>query len=53
LSVLIFLIPITLILGFIGLLSFIWCIKNNQYQDLKGDSARILFDNQNEDNAKK
>jgi len=48
LSVLIILIPITLLLGFVGLLAFLWCIKTNQYQDLKGDSARILFDNQDE-----
>ncbi len=43
-SVLIFLIPLTLILSFIGLLSFIWALRNKQYDDLEGSSKRILFE---------
>ena len=31
-------------LGLIGLVAFLWALKNNQYDDLKGDQARILFD---------
>jgi cbb3-type cytochrome oxidase maturation protein len=38
------LIPISITLGLIGLLAFLWALKNNQYDDLEGDQARILFD---------
>jgi cbb3-type cytochrome oxidase maturation protein len=37
------LIPISITLGLIGLLAFLWALKNNQYDDLEGDQARILF----------
>jgi len=43
-SVLIFLIPITLALGAIGLASFLWTLKNKQYEDLSGAASRILFE---------
>ena len=38
------LIPISLLLGGIGLAAFLWSLKSNQYDDLEGDAARILFD---------
>lgn len=44
-SVLIYLIPIALLLGLIGLGAFIWTLKSGQYDDLDGDARRILFDN--------
>lgn len=43
-SVLLFLIPITLILGLLGLAAFLWCIKSKQYDDLEGAANRILFE---------
>jgi len=43
-SVLLFLIPITLILSLCGLLAFMWCLRNRQYDDIEGSSNRILFD---------
>lgn len=43
-SVLIFLIPITLVLGLIGLAAFLWCLKSKQYDDMQGAANRILFD---------
>ncbi len=43
-SVLLFLIPITLILGLCGLVAFLWTVKNKQYDDLDGASNRILFE---------
>lgn len=49
-SILLFLIPITLILALIGLAAFMWSVKNKQYDDLEGASNRILFD---EDDEKK
>jgi cbb3-type cytochrome oxidase maturation protein len=48
-SILLFLIPITLLLGVCGLVAFLWTVKNKQYDDLDGASNRILF----EDNPKK
>ncbi len=44
---LIYLIPIALILGFIGLLAFIWSIKSGQFDDLDGAAYRVLFDDDN------
>jgi cbb3-type cytochrome oxidase maturation protein len=37
------LIPISIGLGALGLLAFLWALKNHQYDDLEGDQARILF----------
>jgi cbb3-type cytochrome oxidase maturation protein len=48
-NVLVFLIPAALLLGFIGLLAFVWAAKNGQYDDLDGEAHRILFDDDNED----
>ena len=39
-----FLIPIAIGLGLIGLASFMWTLKNDQYDDLEGAAARILFE---------
>jgi cbb3-type cytochrome oxidase maturation protein len=39
-----FLIPIAIVLGLIGLASFMWTLKNGQYDDLEGAAARILFE---------
>ena len=46
-SILIFLIPIALFLGLIGLGAFIWCLKSGQYDDLEGAAQRILLDEDN------
>lgn len=43
-SALIFLIPIALFLGLLGLIAFIWASKNGQFEDLEGAANRILFD---------
>ena len=43
-DVLSFLIPISLTLGVIGLLAFVYTIRSNQYDDPEGDSRRILSD---------
>lgn len=48
-SVLIFLIPITLALGLLGLAAFLWSLKTKQYEDLQGAANRILFDDEDED----
>ncbi len=41
-EVLAYLIPISLILGGIGLLFFVFTVRTNQYDDPEGDAQRIL-----------
>ena len=43
-EVLSYLIPISLILGSIGLGAFIYTVRSNQYDDPEGDARRILSD---------
>lgn len=43
-NLLVFLIPIALFLGLMGLVAFIWCLKSGQYDDLEGAAERILND---------
>ena len=40
----IFLIPISIVLGIIGLVAFFWSLNNRQYDDMDGASHRILLD---------
>lgn len=42
--ILLYMIPIALFLGLIGLTAFIWSLKSGQYDDLEGASRRILLD---------
>lgn len=41
---LVILIPVTLFLSIIGIATFLWSLKNKQYDDLEGSANRILFD---------
>ncbi|SFS21926.1 cbb3-type cytochrome oxidase assembly protein CcoS [Yoonia litorea] len=41
-NVLVFLIPVSLFLGGLGLAAFLWSLRANQYEDLEGDAWRIL-----------
>lgn len=43
-NVLLYLIPIALMLGVLGLGAFLWTMKNGQYDDLDGAAHRILLD---------
>lgn len=43
-TVLFFLIPISLFLGGLGLWAFVYTLRSNQYEDPDGDSRRILSD---------
>jgi cbb3-type cytochrome oxidase maturation protein len=40
----IYLIPVALVLGGIGLAGFLWALRNGQYDDLEGAAMRILLD---------
>jgi len=41
-SVISYLIPISLGLGALGLLAFVYTVRSNQYDDPEGDAQRIL-----------
>ena len=41
---LLYLIPVALFMGGIGLAAFIWSLKSGQYDDLEGAAWRILHD---------
>lgn len=41
-EILVILIPVSLLLGGVGLLFFVWTVKSNQYDDPDGDAQRIL-----------
>ncbi|MFO1147254.1 MAG: cbb3-type cytochrome oxidase assembly protein CcoS [Alsobacter sp.] len=43
-NVLVYLLPIALGLGLLGLGAFLWSLKSGQYDDLDGAAARILDD---------
>lgn len=43
-SMLLYLIPVALFLGLIGLGAFLWALRANQFEDLDGAAQRILFD---------
>lgn len=44
-DVLLFLVPLALSLGLLGLAAFFWTLRSGQYDDLDGDAQRILLDN--------
>jgi len=43
-NVLLYLVPVALMLGLIGLAAFMWSVKSGQYDDLDGAAIRILPD---------
>ena len=45
-KILIILVPVSLTLGIAGLLTFLWMLRNHQYEDLDGDAWRILVDDE-------
>lgn len=43
-NILVFLIPVSLLLGGLGLAAFVWALRKDQYGDPEGDAERILMD---------
>lgn len=41
-NVLVVLMPVSLLLGGLGLLGFLWTLRAHQYDDPDGDKSRIL-----------
>ncbi len=42
-SILSLLIPVSLVMGAVGLAAFFWSLRSGQFDDLEGDAERILF----------
>ncbi|WP_144096385.1 cbb3-type cytochrome oxidase assembly protein CcoS [Croceicoccus sediminis] len=45
---LLFLIPVALGMGGLGLAAFFWSMRSGQYEDLDGAAQRILIDEEDE-----
>ena len=43
-NVLILLIPVSVSLGLLGLVAFLWTLRTEQYEDPLGQASRILLD---------
>ena len=50
-NVLAILIPVSLALGALGLLAFLWSLRDRQYEDLDGAAWRILTEEEDDDHA--
>ncbi len=46
---LVYLIPVALFLGLLGLGAFLWALKSGQFEDLQGAAERILYDDDDEE----
>lgn len=42
------LLPAMLAIGVIGVVVFIWAVRNGQYDDMEGAANRVLFDDEPE-----
>jgi cbb3-type cytochrome oxidase maturation protein len=45
-EVLIYLVPLALALGLLGLVAFLWSLKSGQYDDLDGAAWRAIADDE-------
>ena len=43
-NVLVYLVPMAVGLGLIGLIGFLWALKSGQYSDMDGATLRVLSD---------
>jgi cbb3-type cytochrome oxidase maturation protein len=43
-TIMLFLLGLSLAMGAVGLLVFLWCLRSGQYDDPEGAANRILFD---------
>lgn len=50
-NVLFILIPVSIVLGGLGLAAFLWTLKSGQYDDVAGAAARILLDDDERENG--
>lgn len=52
-SGMLYLIPVALFLGGLGLVAFLWSLRAGQFEDLDGAAERILYDDEDEDGISK
>ena len=50
-TAILFLLPIALVLGGVGLAAFLWSLKSGQFEDPDGAAARILLDDDLEEDG--
>jgi cbb3-type cytochrome oxidase maturation protein len=43
-EILLYLMPIALLLGGLGLGAFVWALRSGQYEDMDGAAERVLID---------
>ncbi len=43
-TILLYLVPLALGLGLLGLFAFLWSLRTGQYDDLEGAASRVLWD---------
>jgi cbb3-type cytochrome oxidase maturation protein len=43
-NVLVYLLPLAVGLGLIGLIAFLWALRSGQYSDIEGAAYRVLSD---------
>jgi cbb3-type cytochrome oxidase maturation protein len=48
-NVLLILIPVSIVLGGLGLCGFLWTLRSGQYDDAQGSAARLLLDDDEPD----
>lgn len=48
-NVLVYLVPMAVGLGLIGLFAFLWALMSGQYSDIEGAALRVLTDDDIED----
>lgn len=47
-TMLVYLIPVALFLGGLGLGAFLWALRSGQYEDLDGAAERLLHDEEDQ-----
>lgn len=43
-DIVVYLLPLALVLGFVGLLAFMWTLRSGQYDDMEGAAWRAILD---------
>ncbi|MGD9913007.1 MAG: cbb3-type cytochrome oxidase assembly protein CcoS [Rhizobiaceae bacterium] len=43
-NMLVWLVPVALVMGLVGLVAFLWSMKSGQLEDLDGAAERVLMD---------
>ena len=47
-TILLVLVPLGVLLLCIAIAAFVWAVRNGQFEDLEGEGARILFEEERE-----